>query len=57
MRLDNEPTPIWDLMGKDTILFHHSADPDPDTMASQYLQQSQMWFDSIWDTVARELPR
>lgn len=57
VRLDDEPTPMWDLMGKDTILFHHSADPDPDTMASQYLQQSQMWFDSIWDTVARELPR
>jgi hypothetical protein len=54
VRLDNEPIPMWDLMGKDTVLFHHSADSDPDSLASQYRQQSQMWFDSLWDTVARE---
>lgn len=55
VKLDNEPTPMWDLMGKDTILFHHAADAsDPDTMASQYVQQSAMWFESIWTTVARE---
>lgn len=54
VQLDGQPTPIWDLMGKDTILFQHSADTDPDTLASQYVQQSQMWFDSIWTTVARE---
>lgn len=51
--LNSEATPIWDLMGKDAILFHHSADSDPDTMASQYVQQSRMWFDSVWSTVAR----
>lgn len=54
VKLDNEPTAMWDLMGKDTVLFHHSADADPDSMASQYIAQSLMWFNSIWDTVARE---
>lgn len=55
VKLDDEPTPMWDLMGKDAILFHHAADAaDPDTMASQYVQQSAMWFESIWTTVARE---
>jgi DNA-binding transcriptional regulator YhcF (GntR family) len=53
--LDGEPTPIWDLMGKDATLFHHATDGDPETLASQYVAQSRMWFDSIWDTVAREL--
>jgi len=52
--LDGEPTPIWDLMGKDTILFHHSAESDPEAMASQFVQQSRMWFDSVWSSVARE---
>ena len=52
--LNGEPTGIWDLMGKDTILFHHSAEADPEALASQYVQQSRMWFDSVWSTVARE---
>ncbi|MPY83507.1 MAG: GntR family transcriptional regulator [Actinophytocola sp.] len=53
--LDDTPTPMWDLMGKDTTLFHHTADSDDDTMASQYVKQSRMWFDSIWSTVARDI--
>lgn len=57
VKLDGTPTPIWDLMGKDTVLFHHSADADDDTMASQYVKQSRMWFDSLWTSVARELKR
>jgi DNA-binding transcriptional regulator YhcF (GntR family) len=55
--LDNQPTPIWDLMGKDTTLFHHAADVDEESLASQYVRQSRMWFDSIWNSVARDLPR
>jgi DNA-binding transcriptional regulator YhcF (GntR family) len=53
--LDGEPTAMWDLMGKDAILFHHTADGDDDSMASQYVEQSRLWFDSIWNTVAKEL--
>lgn len=54
LTLDGEATAIWDLMGKDAILFHHAADTDDDSMAAQYVKQSRMWFDSIWSTVARE---
>ncbi len=57
VKLDDQPTAIWDLMGKDAILFHHSADSDPDSTASQYVAQSAMWFDSIWTSVAREPDR
>jgi hypothetical protein len=53
--LDGERTPMWDLMGKDAVLFHHAADVDPESLASQYVAQSCAWFDSLWDTVARPL--
>jgi DNA-binding transcriptional regulator YhcF (GntR family) len=52
--LDGEPTAIWDLMGKDATLFHHSADGDEGSLASQFLHQSQTWFDSLWGTVGRD---
>ena len=51
--LDSEPTPTCDL-GKETILFPDSAEADPEAVASQYVQQSRMWFDSAWSTVARQ---
>ncbi|MHA6795822.1 winged helix-turn-helix domain-containing protein [Pseudonocardia bannensis] len=53
VQLDGESVTMWDLMGKDATLFHHSADVDPDSMASQFVAQSKMWFDSMWSTVAR----
>jgi DNA-binding transcriptional regulator YhcF (GntR family) len=53
--LDDEATGIWDLMGKDTILFHHAAEADDESLTSQYVKQSRMWFDSIWSTVARDI--
>lgn len=55
VKLDGETTPMWDLMGKDAVLFHHTADVDDESIASQYVRQSCMWFDSIWDSVARPL--
>lgn len=55
VQLDGERAAIWDLLGKDTVLFHHAADADPDTLASQYVSQSVAWFDSLWTSVAQEL--
>ena len=55
VQLDGERTQIWDLMGKDTVLFHHAADVDPESLASQYVRQSTAWFDSIWNSVASPL--
>lgn len=55
VKLDGEETPIWDLMGKDTILFHHAGEADDESMASQYIKQSRMWFDSVWNSVARDM--
>ncbi|PRY00661.1 hypothetical protein CLV72_102292 [Allonocardiopsis opalescens] len=52
--INSEKVKIFDLMGRDATLFHHAADDDPDSTGSQYVAQSQMWFDSIWDNVSRE---
>lgn len=50
--LEGDPTPMWDLMGKDAILFHHAADADQESTGSQFVEQSRRWFESIWTTVA-----
>ncbi|AVH21226.1 GntR family transcriptional regulator [Nocardia cyriacigeorgica] len=54
LELDGESVAIWDLMGKDASLFHFARETDPDTKDAQFVSQSQMWFDSIWNSVARD---
>jgi hypothetical protein len=50
--------PMYDLMGKDSILFHHgAADTDQGPAASLYVAQAKMWFDSIWATVSQDYHR
>jgi DNA-binding transcriptional regulator YhcF (GntR family) len=53
--LDGERTPMWDLMGKDAILFHHVAESDKEAMSTQIVEESAAWFESVWDSVAREV--
>jgi len=53
--LDDQPVPMFDLMGKDTTLFHYAIDDDSASMASQYVEQARTWFDTVWDTVGRKL--
>ncbi|HEV8596117.1 MAG TPA: GntR family transcriptional regulator [Candidatus Dormibacteraeota bacterium] len=52
--LKGEPRPIYDLMGKDAILFHHTTTDDDTSTDSQYVEQARMWFDSMWNTVGRD---
>jgi DNA-binding transcriptional regulator YhcF (GntR family) len=54
LTIKGEPHAVFDLVGKDTTLFHHAATNDPDAMGTQYVQQAREWFDSMWDNVARE---
>lgn len=49
------PHPVYDLMGKDALLFHHTADDDDSATGSQYVEQARTWFDSMWTTVSREI--
>ncbi|MBE1466665.1 hypothetical protein [Kibdelosporangium phytohabitans] len=57
INLGGESQAIYDIMGKDAILFHHSISDDDTSTGSQYVEQSRMWFDSMWTTVAREYIR
>jgi hypothetical protein len=44
---------IFDLMGKDAVLFHHAVGDDPMGVEAQFVRQGALWFDSMWASVAR----
>lgn len=53
--LEGEPTTMLDLTGKNTVLFHMERDSvDPESFKSQFIAQSQQWFDSAW-SIGREI--
>ncbi len=52
--VDGKSHTFFDVTGKDTTLFHHTAGPDEASLGSQYVQQTQTWFDSVWATIAYE---
>jgi DNA-binding transcriptional regulator YhcF (GntR family) len=52
--LNDQPHEIYDLMGKDVTLFHHATNDDDASTGSQYVEQMQAWFDTIWTTISRE---
>jgi DNA-binding transcriptional regulator YhcF (GntR family) len=53
-RIQGERTDLYDVMGRDAVLFHHAVTEDPSSTASQYVAQARLWFDSMWTTVARD---
>ncbi|MGW4793213.1 GntR family transcriptional regulator [Nonomuraea sp. NPDC004297] len=53
--LGGAPVTMYDLMGKDTELFHFALSDGPDSTSAQYVQQSSAWFDAVWNSVAREV--
>jgi hypothetical protein len=46
---------MYDLMGKDAVVFRHSARSGNPTDA-QFVEQAQGWFDSMWDHISYEFP-
>jgi hypothetical protein len=55
VRIKGQQTEIYDLVGKDAMLFHHAADEGPDSIGYHYVEQARAWFESMWSTVAHEL--
>lgn len=49
-----EAIEIYDLVGKDTVLFHHSVNDSESSSGTQQVEQARMWFDSVWNTIGRE---
>ena len=54
VRISNQPVAIYDVMGKDTVLFHRTTTDDETSDGPAYVEQAQAWFDSVWSTVATE---
>ena len=55
MTIKGESISIYDPMGKDATLFQYSVSESDDTStAAEYVRQARTWFDSIWNTIARE---
>jgi hypothetical protein len=46
---------MYDLMGKDAMVFRYSQ-ASGQAADTQFIEQSQGWFDSIWDTISYEFP-
>jgi hypothetical protein len=46
---------MYDLMGKDAVVFRHSAHSG-DAADAQFVDQAQGWFDSMWDHISYEFP-
>jgi len=44
---------MYDLMGKDALVFHHS--PHSGNPADLlYIEQARNWFDTMWHTISYE---
>ena len=52
--VDGKPVEIFDPMGKDATLFHHSTSDENDDTAEIYIEQGRKWFDSMWHSIGRE---
>lgn len=50
----DDPTNIFDAMGKDATLFHFAASDDDTSLGSQYVEQARRWFDSVWNTIGKD---
>jgi hypothetical protein len=53
VEIGGKSVPIFDAVGKDTVLFHHSVSDDDRATGSQYVDQARRWFDSLWGTLGR----
>ena len=45
--IGSKSVPIFDAVGKDTVLFHHSVSDDDRATGSQYVDQARRWFESL----------
>jgi len=46
---------MYDLMGKEAVVFRHSA-ASGDQADAQFVDQAQAWFNSMWDNISYEFP-
>jgi hypothetical protein len=54
LTIDGSSVLIFDVLGKDSTMFHFAVEDDVASMSMQYVDQSRKWFESVWTTIARE---
>lgn len=52
--IGGEAVEIFDLMGRDATLFHYAVNEDETSHGTQFVESARLWFDSVWNSVARE---
>ncbi|MFF5295013.1 GntR family transcriptional regulator [Paractinoplanes globisporus] len=52
--IGGESVEIFDLMGRDATLFHYAVDDDEASHGTQFVESARLWFDSVWNSIARE---
>src|SRR3712207_5957783 len=52
--INGESTEIFDIMGRDVTLFRYAVDEDETSQGTQFVEAARQWFDSLWNSVARE---
>jgi hypothetical protein len=50
------PQPMYDLMGKDALVFRHSTGSGQPADAA-WIEQARNWFDTMWQTISYEPAR
>ncbi|MCW7987102.1 GntR family transcriptional regulator [Streptomyces platensis subsp. clarensis] len=53
--VEGEAVEIYDLVGADATLFHYSVNEGDSSSGAQQVEQARMWFDSVWNTIGRDL--
>ncbi|GAA2352330.1 GntR family transcriptional regulator [Catellatospora methionotrophica] len=54
--IKGEQVAIFDAMGKDATLMHFLATDDPTATDPTFIEQARNWFESVWATIAHEVP-
>lgn len=57
VRAGGQHLPTYDPMGKDAVLFHWRDDGDIESVGTQFVIETRKWFDSVWNSIAVEVPR
>lgn len=52
--IDGQPVKILDVLGLDAVLFSYSHGDDQARHGTQWVEQSQLWFDSMWDNLGED---
>ncbi|NBM17701.1 winged helix-turn-helix domain-containing protein [Streptomyces sp. GC420] len=54
-QVNEEPMEMYDALGTQSLLFPFGAGPEAGSRDSAFVEQSQNWFDALWNTITSDL--